>query len=76
MHYFFRIEPHVRRQRQGRFFFHSEEPQNVDNSTLSSSSYISPNQCNRFEPPKDFFVIGHSGGDPLKYCENTLEATR
>ncbi len=32
--------------------------------------------CNRFDPPKNFFVIGHSGGDPLKHCENTLEATR
>lgn len=27
-------------------------------------------------PPPPFLVIGHSGGDPVGFCENTAAATR
>ena len=35
-------------------------------------------QCNYgyIKPKSEFFIIGHSGGDPLNHCENTKESTR
>ena len=68
----YRHGPPGGRPRQSRFLFQSGTE--LDNSTRLEDRHST--QCHRFEPPKDFFVIGHSGGDPLKHCENTLEATR
>ena len=52
----------------------------------SSSSPASPPSCPRPSggggssqeklPDRQFFVIGHAGGDPASYCENTAAATR
>ena len=33
-------------------------------------------QCPIFQPHQTFLVIGHAGGDPINFCENTIAATR
>jgi len=56
----------------------SSDYQNVNgfNESYNLNSSSSFSQCRRFYNQKEFYVIGHAGGDPVKHCENTLEATR